>query len=63
MAGGNVVALIQPAEFIVLLGAAIGSVLISLSPSMLAKTRRRVAGIFGASPFTRAMAEQLLQLL
>jgi chemotaxis protein MotA len=62
-AGGNVISLVQPAEFIVLLGAAFGSILISLSPAMLAKTRLRVAGVFGATPFTRAMAEQLLQLL
>lgn len=63
IAGGNVVTLIQPAEFIVLLGAALGSILISLSPPMLAKTRKRLAGIFGASPFSKGMAEQLLQLL
>ncbi len=63
MAGGKVAALVQPSEFVVLLGAAVGALLISLTPPMLAKTRRRLAGVFGASPFSRAMAEQLLQLL
>lgn len=63
MAGGSLATLMQPSEFIVIIGAAFGSVLISLSPAMLAKTRKRLAGVFAASPFTKAMAEQLLQLL
>jgi chemotaxis protein MotA len=63
MAGGNLVALVQPSEFIVIIGAALGSVLIALSPAMLAKTRQRLAGVFAVSPFTKAAAEQLLQLL
>ncbi len=63
MGGGSLVTLVQPSEFIVIIGAAFGSVLISLSPPMLAKTRKRLAGVFAASPFTKAMAEQLLQLL
>lgn len=63
MAKGNLATLIQPAEFIVIGGSAMGSLLIALSPAMMKKTNRRLKAVFGASPYNQASAEQLLQLL
>lgn len=63
MAGGNMATLVQPAEFIVIGGAALGSLLIALSPAMMKKTNRRLKAVFAASPYNQKSAEQLLQLL
>jgi chemotaxis protein MotA len=63
MSGGKPATLWQPNEFIVIAGAAFGSILISLSPPMMKKTQKRLKGVFGASVFSKAAAEQLLQLL
>jgi len=62
-AGGQIPVLLQPAEFVVIGGAAVGSLIISLSPVMLKKLRQQVMAAFGASRYSRAQAEELLQLL
>lgn len=63
IAGGQVATLIQPAEFIVIAGAAAGTLLVSMTPAMLRKLMQRLSGVFGRSPYTKASATDLLQLL
>jgi chemotaxis protein MotA len=63
MAKGKIATLVQPAEFIVIAGAAAGSLLISASPPTLKKMQKRIAGVFTKSPFDRNSAAELLQLL
>jgi chemotaxis protein MotA len=63
MAGGKPVTLLQPAEFIVIGGASIGSLVISLSPPMLKKLKARASGAFKKSVFDRNMAHEVLLLL
>jgi chemotaxis protein MotA len=63
IAGGNPVTLIQPAEFLVIGGAAVGSLIISLSPPMLGKLKKRLSGVFAKSPYGTATANELLMLL
>jgi len=63
MAGGNPITLIQPSEFIVIGGAAFGSLLISLSPVGLKKLQQRSLGAFKKNPFNLAAASEILQLL
>lgn len=47
MAGGHMILLLQPAEFVIIGGAAVGSMLISTSPKVLAKMLKQTQGIFG----------------
>lgn len=63
MAGGKPAILMQPAEYVVIAGAAIGSLVISLSPPMLRKLKKRLVAAFGKSPYDRNMANELLLLL
>ena len=63
MAGGKLATLIQPSEFIVIGGASFGSLLIALSPAMLKKLQKGVAAAFANSPYDRAAAVEVLQLL
>lgn len=63
LAGGKPATLLQPAEFLVIAGAASGTLLISLSPVMLRKLRKRFFSAFGKSPFDLAAAGEMLQLL
>ncbi|MBM3316757.1 MAG: flagellar motor stator protein MotA [Candidatus Eisenbacteria bacterium] len=63
IAGGKIPTLIQPAEFIVIAGAAAGSLIVSLTPTMLRKLLRRILGVFGRTPYTVHAAGELLRLL
>ncbi len=63
MAGGKLPTLLQPAEFIVIGGAAVGSLLISLTPAMGAKLRTQLAGAMGKTPYDAPAAGEMLQLL
>ncbi len=63
MAGGKLPTLIQPSEFVVIAGAALGALLVSLTPTMLRRLGRRVSGAFGRSPYNKAAARELLQVL
>ena len=47
MAGGNLVLLVQPSEFVTIGGAAIGSMLISTAPAVMAKMGKQLGGVFG----------------
>lgn len=48
MAGGNLMVLIQPAEFMSLGGAAIGGMLICTPPYILSATMKKIGKVFGA---------------
>lgn len=53
MEHGNLKVLIQPAELIIILGAAIGTVLIANPLHILTKIGKGIGGAFGGSPFTK----------
>src|ERR1700693_2638770 len=53
MEHGNMKVLMQPAELIIILGAAIGTVLIANPVHILMKIGAGIAGAFGGSPFTK----------
>jgi len=53
MEHGNMKVLMQPAELIIILGAAIGTVLIANPLHILKKIGSGIAGAFGGSPFTK----------
>src|ERR1700756_4841860 len=53
MEHGNLKVLLQPAELIIILGAAIGTVLIPHPPHILTKMGGGIAGVFGGSPFNK----------
>jgi chemotaxis protein MotB len=55
MEHGNMKVLLQPAELIIILGAAIGTVLIANPLHILAKIGKGIGGAFGGSPFTKQM--------
>jgi chemotaxis protein MotA len=53
MEHGNLKVLMQPAELIIILGAAIGTVLIANPVYILKKIGSGIAGAFGGSPFNK----------
>ena len=53
MEHGNMKVLMQPAELIIILGAAIGTVFIANPLYILTKIGKGIAGAFGGSPFTK----------
>jgi chemotaxis protein MotA len=53
MEKGPLAVLIQPAELVIILGAAIGTVLIANPLHILTKIGGGIAGVFGSSPFTK----------
>jgi chemotaxis protein MotA len=63
MAGGNLALLWQPAEFVVIGGAAFGSLVISLPGKTLKHTFKSLAHIFTAKPKSRKDFLDLLMLL
>jgi chemotaxis protein MotA len=63
LAGGPLLLMIQPIELMIIGGAAIGTLLIGSSPTILKQLMRQVMGSMKASPFTRALYIDCLQLL
>jgi chemotaxis protein MotA len=59
-AGGDVVLLIQPAEFIVIVGAAVGSLLISAPMGVIKKIIKTIPGVFKSHAYSK---EEYLELL
>ena len=53
MEHGNLKVLMQPAELIIILGAAIGTVLIANPMHILTKIGSGIGGAFGGSPFNK----------
>src|SRR5262245_12520814 len=62
MEGGAILLLSQPAEFVIIGGAAIGSLLISTSPKILTKLARQCGSLFAAG-LTRDDFADLLAML
>jgi len=63
MEHGNMKVLLQPAELIIILGAAIGTVLIANPLHILTKIGKGIAGAFAGSPFTRQMYLDSLKMM
>lgn len=63
MAGGQVAVLIQIAEIIVIVGAAIGSILVSNPPSFMGTAMKEMMAVMKPSPYTRASYLSLLKML
>ena len=61
MEHGNMRVLIQPAELVVIGGAAIGTVLIANPLHILKQIAGGIAGVFGGSKFTKAALPRLPQ--
>ena len=61
--GGPLLLLIQPVEFLIIGGSAIGTLLISSSPTVLRQLIRQVMATTRASPYSKAFYLDLLQLM
>jgi chemotaxis protein MotA len=61
--GGPLLVLFQPAEFLIIGGSAAGTLLISISPSLLRQIIRQSVAATRPSPFSRALYLDMLQLL
>jgi chemotaxis protein MotA len=62
MEGGNILLLSQPSEFVIIGGAAIGSLLIGTSPKVLAKLGAQTGGLFSAGLVREDFADLLAML-
>jgi chemotaxis protein MotA len=63
MEHGNLTVLIQPAELIIIGGAAIGTVLIANPVHILKKIAAGIGGVFGSSPFTKQRYLETLKMM
>src|SRR4029453_13450899 len=63
MAGGNILALIQPAEFIVICGAAFGALVIMSPKKVLIDMCKQGLGTLKGSPHGRHTYEELFKAL
>jgi len=63
MEKGNLLVLMQPAELIIILGAAIGTVLIANPLHILTKIGGGIAGVFGGSPFSKQRYLETLKMM
>lgn len=63
MEHGKVMVLMQPAELLVILGAAIGTVLIANPPYILMAIGKGIGGAFGESPFTKQRYLESLKMM
>jgi len=63
VAKGKIPTLIQPAEFMIILGAAIGSMLIGNPPSVLKDIMRTVLSLVKRNPYDKPAFQELLQML
>ena len=63
MEKGNLRVLLQPAELVIIAGAAVGTVLIANPPHVLKKILQGIAGVFGKSKFSRERYLDSLKML
>jgi chemotaxis protein MotA len=61
--GGNLLTLLQWAEFVIIGGTGLGALLISTPPTVLSKIIKYILGSLSAKPLTKANFVELLQLL
>src|SRR5262245_30252101 len=59
MAGGHMLLLLQPSEFVIIGGAALGSLLISTPPRVLSNLVKQLAGILGTGLTSKDYADLL----
>jgi chemotaxis protein MotA len=63
MAGGQVMVLVQVAEIVVILGAGVGSILVSNKPAFLGQIVREVMGVMKPSPYNKETYLSLFRML
>jgi len=63
MEGGKIPALIQPAELIIIAGAALGSLLIGNPPSVLTALLKSILGLLKPNPYNKTVFTRLLKML
>src|SRR6202171_1621118 len=63
MEHGNMKVLMQPAELIIILGAAIGTVLLANPPHIWLASGKGIGGAFGGSPFTKQRYLESLKMM
>ncbi len=63
MEHGNLKVLIQPAELVIIGGAAIGTVLIGNPPHILSKIIKGITGVFGGSKYSQARYLETLKMM
>lgn len=63
MAGGQVMVLVQVAEIVVILGAGLGSILVSNKPAFLGQIVREVMGVMKPSPYNKETYLSLFRML
>ncbi len=63
MEKGHIAVLLQPAELVIIGGAAVGTVLVANPPHILKKIAAGLHGVFGTSQFTQARYSELLQMM
>ena len=63
MEHGNFKVLMQPAELVIIFGAAVGTVVIANPLPTLIKIGKGLAGVFSGSPFTKALYLESLKML
>lgn len=63
MEKGNLLVLLQPAELVIILGAAIGTVLIANPPHILKQILTGIMGTIGGSKFTKKRYQESLKML
>ena len=63
MEHGKFLVLLQPAELVIIFGAAIGTVVIANPMPVLIQIGKGLAGVFAGSPFTKARYLETLKML
>jgi len=63
MEHGKFAVLVQPAELVIIFGAAVGTVVIANPVPTLIKIGKGLAGVFGGSPYTKARYLETLKML
>ncbi len=63
MEHGKLMVLLQPAELVIIFGAAVGTVFIANPLPVLIKMGKGIAGAFGTSPFTKAFYLENIKML
>jgi chemotaxis protein MotA len=62
-AGGHIGVLVQPFEFLIIFGGAVGAFIVSNSPKVLKASLRGLGGVFKGSKYTKAFYLETLTLL